>query len=140
MIRQFEGLKLESYLCPAGVWTIGYGHTKGVKPGQTITIEQAERLLADDIAVAQIALKHVQVYLNDHQKEALTSFIFNVGATAFKNSTLLKKLNSGDYAGAAACFEDWCKTKNKTTGVVTVVKGLQERRKAERKLFECTST
>lgn len=131
LIKQFEGLRLESYLCPAGVPTVGWGHTKNVKLGTKITREQAERYLADDYLEAESQVANcVKVPLRVNQLDALTSFVFNLGIGNLRSSTLLKKLNKGDYEGAAAEFDKWVYSDGKKLA------GLVKRRAAERKLFE----
>ncbi|MTH47490.1 lysozyme [Intestinirhabdus alba] len=133
LIQQHEGLELTAYPDPAtgaAPWTIGYGHTKGVTPGQQITREQAEQFLIEDLAiVANTITANVKVALNQNQFDALSSFIFNVGSGNFTDSTLLKKLNIGDYDGAADEFLRWDKAAGK------VMPGLTKRRTAERQLF-----
>lgn len=95
-IKKEEGLVLNAYLCPANVWTIGYGHTNSVKKGDKITEEQAEDFLVNDLLYSErIVNKMVKVKLNQNQYDALVSFVFNVGSGNFINSTLLKKLNAG---------------------------------------------
>lgn len=95
-IKKEEGLILNAYLCPANVWTIGYGHTNGVKKGDKITEEQAEDFLVNDLLYSErVVNKMVKVKLNQNQYDALVSFVFNVGSGSFINSTLLKKLNAG---------------------------------------------
>lgn len=133
IIRRSEGLYLKAYVCPAGLWTIGYGHTRGVKPGDVITRQQAEELLQSDLQEFEGCVKRaVTVPLTQNQFDALVSFTFNVGCKKFVTSTLLKKLNAGDYVGAAAEFDKWVRS----NGVV--LPGLVRRRKAERELFERT--
>jgi len=130
LIKSFEGLELEAYLCPANVWTIGYGHTKGVKKGDKITKEQAEKLLEEDLAFFRNGVKRlVKVALNKNQFGALVSFAYNLGLGSLESSTLLKKLNAGDYQGAADQFPRWNKSKGK------VLTGLVRRREAERAVF-----
>ena len=131
LIKKWEGLRLEAYLCPAGVWTIGYGHIKGVKKGDKISQAQANTLLADDVAnVAESAVNaYVNVPLNQEQFDALASFTFNLGGGNLKSSTLLKKLNDGDYLGAANEFKRWVKAGGKT------LNGLVDRREAEAQMF-----
>lgn len=136
LIKSFEDLKLESYKCPAGIWTIGYGHTANVKPNQKISELQADTLLAIDLQRFENAVNNlVAVPLTQNQFDALVSFVFNVGIgdkikkTGFISSTLLTLLNSGDYNGAAEQFKRWNKSKGK------VLNGLTHRRKAERELF-----
>ena len=131
LIRNAEGLRLAAYLCPAGILTIGYGHTgPDVKTGQKITAEQANELLVKDVERFEKAVSElVTVPIKQGMFDALISFSFNLGAGALKGSTLLKKLNAHDIAGAADEFLKWNKAKGK------VLKGLTERRERERELF-----
>lgn len=130
LIKKFEGYSLTAYRCPAGVWTIGYGHTGGVKKGDYITREQAEKLLREDLRAFERGVRsRLTVDVNQNQFDALVSFAYNVGVIALSKSTLLRKLNSGDFEGAAAEFPRW----NKASG--KVLKGLVKRRKAEQDLF-----
>jgi lysozyme len=138
LIKKFEGLRLKAYLCPAGVWTIGYGHTKGVYPGMVITEELADKFLIDDVWQFEREVESlVHVPITQGMFDALVSFAFNVGsdidedniAEGLGDSTLLRKLNSGDYAGAADEFPKWNKSRGR------VVRGLTVRRSAERALF-----
>lgn len=130
LIKGFEGLRLSAYQDSAGVWTIGYGHTGNVKPGDRITQAQADELLQKDTAWAQQAVRdQVKVPLSQGQFDALTSFTFNLGAGALEKSTLLKKLNAGDYAGAQAEFGKWVHAGGE------VLQGLVRRRAAEADLF-----
>lgn len=130
LIKEFEGLELEAYLCPAQVWTIGFGSTDGVQPGMIISKEGAEKLLRKDLErFEKCVFQEVKVELNSNQFSALVSFAFNAGRGAFKTSTLLKKLNQRDYAGSANEFERWIWAKGK------VLEGLIRRREAERELF-----
>ena len=99
LIKRFEGCRLEAYLCPASIWTIGYGHTFGVLSGMKITQEQAEAYLKSDIEPIERLLNNLYIPFTQNQFDALVSFIYNVGAGAFKASTLLKKLRAGEYAG-----------------------------------------
>ena len=86
-IQRFEGCRLTAYLCPAGKWTIGFGHTEGVKKGDTITQEEAYRLLDEDLQVYGFAVdKAVDVTLNDNQIDALVSLCYNIGVNAFSQS------------------------------------------------------
>lgn len=131
LIKQFEGLYLKAYRCPAGVPTIGYGHTAGVAMGQTITQQQADDYLRRDVRQFERAVARlVTVPLTQGQFDALVSFAFNLGEGALAQSTLLRLLNAGDYAGAAAQFDRW----NKAGG--RVLPGVVRRRAAERALFE----
>jgi len=131
-IKQEEGLRLQPYICPGGVKTVGYGHAlKPTDSVKEITEEAALFILKDDIGVALDAIDaYVYVELNQHQIIALCSFIFNVGVDAFRKSTLLKKLNAGAGAGEVAEeFHRW----NKAGAVV--ITGLTNRRKKEADLF-----
>ena len=134
LVKHFEGQYLDAYLCPAGVPTIGYGHTAGVKMGQSITPEQADAYLAADLAEAAGRVDAlVKVALNDDQRGALSSFVFNLGAGSLQSSTLLKLLNAGDYAGAAGQFSRWVNAT--VNGKPTKLAGLVARRAAEAALF-----
>lgn len=131
LIKKFEGCRLTAYKCPSGVYTIGYGHTSGVEKGQKITQKQAEAYLREDVAKFENGVnKYVSVPLTQNQFDALVSFSFNCGLTAFKNSTLRKKLNAKDYTGASKELLRW----NKAGGVV--LDGLKRRRNAEKDLFD----
>lgn len=135
LVKHFEGLYLEAYRCPAGVPTIGYGHTDGVRLGQTVTEAQAEQLLTSDLAEAAADVdRYVKVPLNDDQRGALSSFVFNLGAGSLASSTLLRKLNLGDATGAAAEFGRWVYAT--VNGKPTKLAGLVARRAAEQALFE----
>jgi lysozyme len=130
LIEQFEGLRLTAYKCPAGVWTIGYGHTEGVKQGDKITIEEANQLLAEDTEKFRNAVDEaVDTHLTPDQMTALTSLCYNIGIRAFTNSTLVKKLNEGDKLAAAMEFPKWSKAGGKR------LRGLLRRRMAEAELF-----
>jgi|694.fasta_scaffold126032_4 lysozyme len=130
MIKGFEGFRAYPYTCPGGSLTIGYGTT--IKPGEytSITKEQGEALLRKSISGFERSVKNlVKVPLNQNQYDALVSFTYNVGAGALKRSTLLKKLNSGDYSGAADELLKFTKANGK------VLEGLVRRREKERNLF-----
>lgn len=130
MIKDFEKLRLKSYLCAGKVWTIGYGHTENVRRGMKISRYDAERLLQQDLVEFQRALKkHIRVPLTQNQYDALLSFIFNIGEEQFASSTLLKQLNSGQYDLAANELLRWKYSKKK------VLAGLVKRRSQERELF-----
>lgn len=137
LIRAHEGLRLKAYLCPAGKWTIGYGHTKGVRPGDTCTKEEAENMLRLDAADVEGALRHlVKVTVTQGQFDALGSFTFNFGGRKLETSTLLRLLNEGDYKGAAKQFPRWVHGLNPKTGKYEILNGLVLRRGDERELFE----
>lgn len=93
-IQEFEGLRLTAYKCPAGVWTIGFGHTKGVKMGQTITKAQAETLLRGDLLPCEEYVRGLNLELTQGQFDALVDFCFNLGTAALQRSTLLQKIRT----------------------------------------------
>lgn len=131
LVAEFEGCVLEAYYCPAGVLTIGYGHTgPDVYPGMVISSEEAVALLDTDLnKFRQAVVRLVDVSLTENQFAALVSLTYNIGIGAFQKSTLLRKLNTGDYEGAANEFKRW----NKGGG--QVLRGLVRRRAAEEALF-----
>ena len=90
LIKDFEGLRLGSYKCPAGVWTIGYGHTKGVKQGQVIDQMRADDMLIEDIAPIERLLNSIGINFRQEQFDALVSWIFNLGVNNFSTSTMLR--------------------------------------------------
>lgn len=131
LIKASEGLRLTAYRDSAGILTIGYGSTGGIKPGQRITPEQAEAMLVDDLDEAADAVrKLVTVPLTQGQFDALCSFVFNLGAGRLRDSTLLRLLNQGKYGEAAAQFRFWVMAGGKP------LPGLVKRRAAERALFD----
>lgn len=136
LIKQHEGLRLEAYMpTPDDVWTIGWGHTKTARPGMRITEGRAQELFDSDVAWAVDAVNaKVKVGLTQNQFDALVSFTFNVGSGAFSRSTLLKRLNAGDYDGAAAQFHRWNKQRGRD-GKMKVLRGLTRRRAEEAELF-----
>jgi len=140
LIKRFEGChrpnkegKYSSYRCPAGRWTIGYGHTKGVRSGQKITQEQALTFLEEDAAKVEKALTECMVALTQPEFDAIASFIFNVGVEAFEHSTLLKKLRSADFDAVPEQLARWDKAT--VDGKKVVLPGLTRRRAAEIQLY-----
>lgn len=135
LIKQFEGCKLTAYQDSVGVWTIGYGWTqpvdgKPIRSGMVIKQETAERLLKTGLVSYESDVSRlVKVGLTQGQFDALVSFTYNLGARSLSTSTLLRKLNAGDYAGAADEYLRWNKAGGK------VLNGLTRRREAERALF-----
>lgn len=130
LIVGFEGERLAAYLCPAGVWTIGVGHTgPDVRPGLRIARDRSRALLAQDLARFEQAVARLAPVATQAQFDALVAFAFNVGIDALAGSTLLRKHNAGDYAGAAAEFARWNKAGGKT------LPGLTARRAAEARLY-----
>ena len=129
LIKSFEGCRLKAYKCPAGVWTIGYGHTAGVKEGDTITQEQADEYLRNDLAKYEKAvLNYDGIYhFNQNQFDALVSFTYNCGAGNLKNLTQSGKRTLAQIRERLLLY-------NKAGGVV--LRGLQRRRAAEKELFD----
>nr|WP_297164289.1 lysozyme [uncultured Dysgonomonas sp.] len=130
LIQDFEGLELKAYKCPAGVWTIGYGHTKGVKQGDVITPAQATAYLQADLADAEKTVNSQNLKINQNQYDALVSFTFNVGTGNFLKSTLLKKVKiNPDDTSIRSEFAKW------KYGSEKVLPGLVRRREAEANLY-----
>ncbi|WP_256849894.1 lysozyme [Pantoea sp. Fr-CA_6] len=130
LVKRFEGLELKAYRDSVGILTIGYGHTHAVKAGDAITGEKADAFLREDLQVAELTVNtSVKVKLTQGQFDALVSFVFNLGSGNFVKSTLIKKLNAGDYAGAADEFGKWVNAGGKK------LPGLVKRRAAEREVF-----
>lgn len=130
LIKQFEGLRLEAYLCPAGIWTIGYGHTSGVSPNSFITIQEADEYLHRDVAAIEMQLNKLNLSLRQCQWNAIVSFVFNVGIGNFKASTLLAKIRiNPDDNSIIDEFLRWVYANGK------VMRGLQKRRLTEMKLY-----
>lgn len=130
LTKDFEGCRLKAYQDQKKVWTIGYGHTKGVKQGMTCTQEQAEEWLREDVGEAEATVARlVKVPITQNQYDALVDFCFNLGTKNFYISTLRKLLNKSDYQGCANEFEKW----NLVDGLVNA--GIIRRRKAEKALF-----
>tara|TARA_R100001510_G_C7572474_1_gene148369 strand:- start:16 stop:459 length:444 start_codon:yes stop_codon:yes gene_type:complete len=131
LVKKFEGCKLEAYKCAAGVWTCGYGSTRGVRQGDVWTQEKADITLTDELEeYGKYVEDMVTIPLNQCQFDALTSWTFNLGPTNLQNSTLLQVLNQGDYEGVPYQIKRW----NKAAGEVN--DGLIRRREAEALLFE----
>lgn len=130
IVKEFEGFRKDAYLCPAGVWTYGYGSTTGVKKGDCISSADAEKLLEKELNdFASKVERLLKVRVNQNQFDALVSFAYNVGIGALSSSTLLRYLNAGNYKAAADQFPRWNKSKGK------VLAGLTHRRTACRELF-----
>lgn len=131
LVKYFEGCELTAYTCPAGILTIGYGHTgRDVKPGMCISQARADELLRSDLATCIAAVNRmVKVPLTHGQFDALVSFGYNLGLEALRNSTLMKLVNAGRMDAAAGEFGKWVHSKGK------VLDGLVKRRKAEANLF-----
>ena len=131
LIKKFEGCELEAYQDSVGVWTIGYGHTKGVEKGMTITKEQADTMLQEELAEYEGYINDmVTSNLGQCEFDALVAWVYNLGPTNLKNSTLLKEVNAGNYQAVPQEIKRW----NKAGG--EVLKGLMRRREAEALLFQ----
>jgi lysozyme len=131
LIKKFEGCELEAYKCAAGVLTIGYGSTKGVKEGDTITQEEADKLLLHEMNEYEGYINDaVTVDLKQNQFDALVSWVFNLGPANLKASTMLKVLNNKEYDDVPTQIKRWNKAGGK------VLQGLIRRREAEALLFE----
>lgn len=130
LITSFEGLRLTAYKCPAGVWTIGYGHTKGVKQGMVIDQGKADDYLVEDIAPIERLLNDLRINFRQEQFDALVSWIFNLGASAFQRSTLYICIgtNASD-EGITDQMVKWVNAAGKP------LVGLKRRRIAEANMF-----
>lgn len=133
-IKRHEGFRKRAYLCPAGKWTIGYGHTGGVESGAVITEAQAERYLRNDLAHAERVVEMQFLPLSQSQFDALVSFVFNVGEGNFLRSTLLRKakrnVNDPEIANE---FRKW--NKARVNGILKPLPGLTKRRAEEAKMY-----
>jgi lysozyme len=133
LVKECEGLKLEPYQDTGGIWTAGYGHTRGVNQFTHCTPEIAEAWLEADLQQAEEAVcELVKVSLTDNQFAALVSFTFNEGQGSLAKSTLLKKLNEGGYSLVPACLKSWVFDNGK------VIPGLVKRREREAILWSVT--
>ena len=131
LIKKFEGCELEAYKCAAGVWTIGYGSTKGVEEGNTITQEEADKLLLDEMEEYEGYINDmVKVDLKQNEFDALVSWVYNLGSSNLSSSTLLQKLNTKEWDDVPNQIKRWNKAGGK------VLQGLIRRREAEALLFE----
>jgi len=131
LIKKFEGCELEAYVCAAGVWTIGYGSTKGIKEGDSISQEEADNLLLHEMDEYEGYINdYVTVDLDQNQFDSLVSWVFNLGPANLKASTMLKVLNNKEYEEVPNQMKRWNKAKGK------VLEGLIRRREAEALLFQ----
>lgn len=129
LIKFFEGLRLKAYQCSAKVWTIGWGHTKGVSAGQEITKPQAEVIFDRDVAQYDTAVFRLAPELNKNQHSACVSLAFNMGIGAFQRSTLRMMANRGEHEAAAMEFHKWVR------GGGRILPGLVKRRSAEAQMY-----
>ena len=131
LIVSFEGLKLKAYKCPAGVWTIGVGHTAGVTEGMEITIKEAYKLLRMDLELFEAAItKYITVPVNQNQFDAMVSLCFNIGRAAFRTSLVCRATNRKSFVEAAEAFGNWRSVGGRP------LPGLIRRRAAEKALYE----
>ncbi len=131
LIKKFEGCELKAYQCSAGVWTIGYGHTKDVEEGDTISKDQAEEMLVEELhEYENYVNEYVNVALSQNQFDALVSWVYNLGPANLKSSTMLKVLNDGKYEEVPYQMKRWNKAGGK------VLDGLVRRREAEALLYQ----
>lgn len=146
-LKKFEGLRLKAYLCPAGVWTIGYGHTgSDVYEGMVITLEGAEAILDKDLDYFEKFIEeNMTAKMTDNQFSAMVSLAFNIGtgnpmATKRKRgfywSSLRRKFEAGDIDGASKVFLLYCKARDPKSGQLIILRGLQKRRQFEKDLFD----
>lgn len=139
LIKEYEGLKLTAYLCPTGVPTIGWGHTRtvtraDVNAQRRITEAEAERLLQEDLMTFERGvLSACTIAPNQHQFDAFVSLAYNIGVGAFQRSTALRRHNEGDFDSAANAIEMW--NKGTINGQRQVLRGLVRRRAAEKALY-----
>lgn len=138
LTAQFEGFRPTAYQDGNGIWTLGYGHTEGVKAGDTCTTTQAQQWLSEDLGVADAALTRlVKVGLDQNQWDALVDLCYNIGQGNFASSTCLSLLNQGDEAGAinSICYWDNDQWHGWVIVAGEVSPGLVRRRQAEQALF-----
>jgi len=130
LIKKFEGCELEAYQCSANVWTIGYGHTQGIKEGDVCTQEDADRMLEEDLEEFEGYVQEaVNVPLEQHEFDALVAWTYNLGPSNLRSSTMLKRLNDSNFDQVPLEMRRWNKAGGK------VLDGLVRRREAESLLF-----
>lgn len=135
LIKRFEGLRLDAYQDVAGIWTIGYGHTRGVTPGMHVSEDAAEQALKDDLHGAENAVDTAigVAATSDNQFSAMASLCFNIGSANFRSSTVLRQHLDNNADAAASAFLLWDKAR--INGVLEPVTGLTNRRQAESTLY-----
>lgn len=139
VMKEHEGLRLKAYRCPSGVLTIGYGHTKNVKPGDVINTDLADRLFVEDVECVerQLDTEKYSRLLSQGQYDALVDFIFNLGWTKFRNSTLRKKLlRNIEDATIPDEFRRWVYGTDPKSGEKIKLPGLVKRREWEASMYE----
>lgn len=130
LVKKHEGLHLKSYLCPAGKWTVGYGHTQTTLPGVVINEAEADKLLLSDIAIAEACVNGQRLMLSQGMFDALVSFVFNIGCGNFRNSTLLLKIKR--HSPINEVRDQWMRW---VYGGGKVLPGLVKRREEEWRLY-----
>ncbi len=131
LIKKFEGCETTAYQDSVGVWTIGFGHTKGVEEGQTCSIEDAESMLADEMDEYEGYINNmVKVELQQHEFDALVAWVYNLGPTNLGESTMLKVLNGGQFDRVPDEMNRWTRAGGK------ILEGLVRRRQAESLMFQ----
>ena len=131
LIKKFEGCETTAYQDSVGVWTIGFGHTKGVEEGQTCSIEDAESMLADEMDEYEGYINNmVKVDLQQHEFDALVAWVYNLGPTNLGESTMLKVLNGGQFDRVPDEMNRWTRAGGK------ILEGLVRRRQAESLMFQ----
>jgi lysozyme len=135
-IAESEGLRLKAYRCPAGKWTIAWGETDGVRPGDTCSKEQADRWLLEDVTDRAKAVRRMCIVEpSENELGALVSLAYNIGLDGLKKSTVLRQHNAGNRQAAARAFGLWNKARNPRTGQLDVLDGLTARRARESALY-----
>lgn len=136
LIAESETLRLKAYRCPAGVWTIGWGETDGVRPGDTCTKEQADRWLLEDVTDRAKAVRAMcTVEPSENELGALVSLAYNIGLEGLRKSTVLRQHNAGNRQAASRAFGLWNKARNPRTGQLEVLDGLTARRARESAMY-----
>ena len=131
LIKKFEGCETTAYQDSVGVWTIGFGHTKGVEEGQTCSIEDAESMLADEMDEYEGYINNmVKVDLQQHEFDSLVAWVYNLGPTNLGESTMLKVLNGGQFDLVPDEMNRWTRAGGK------ILEGLVRRRQAESLMFQ----
>lgn len=135
LIKKYEGLRLTAYLCPAGVWTIGYGHTNGVQKGDKINEAGATEFLREDLAWAERAVNAVGVQLTQQQFDALVSLTFNIGSANFKKYWVTPLRENCKSGALYDKFMSWVKATDPKTGQKVTLPGLVKRRREEAEMY-----
>lgn len=136
LIADSESLRLKAYRCPAGVWTIGWGETQSVRPGDTCTKEEADRWMCEDLTDRAAAVRKLcTIEPSPHEVGALVSLAYNIGTAGLAKSTVLRQHNAGNRQAAARAFALWNKARNANTGELQVLPGLTARRARETALY-----